>query len=209
MQFPHARILVFAKAPLPGACKTRLIPSLGPEGAAKFAEDLLVGTLERIANADLAQVELWCAPDTVHSAFQALAERHKLQLQTQRGSELGARMQAAMTAALSTAEPVLLIGTDCPDLDAAYLQQALAALTDSPAVLGPANDGGYVLLGLKRAAVPALPALFAPMPWGTGQVAANTRERMRAAGLDWTELPSLADIDRPEDLAAIDLGWRC
>lgn len=203
MQFPRARLLVFAKAPVPGGCKTRLIPALGPEGAARLAEALLIGTLDRIANADLASVELWCAPDIDHPAFQALAGRHKLQLQTQRGADLGERMQAATAAALATTERVLLIGADCPDLDAAYLQQALAALSQRPAVLGPANDGGYVLLGLRQAAAPVLPALFAPMSWGSGQVAAITRERMRAAGLDWTELPSLADIDRPGDLASL------
>lgn len=188
---------------MPGACKTRLIPALGPEAAAKLAEDLLIGTLERIATADLAEVELWCAPDISHHAFQELAKRHELQLQTQRGADLGERMKAATAAALAANERVLLIGTDCPELDAAYLQQALAALEERPAVLGPADDGGYVLLGLRRAAVTVLAALFAPMPWGSDQVAAITRERMRAAGLEWTELPSLTDIDRPEDLEAL------
>ncbi|WP_462322853.1 TIGR04282 family arsenosugar biosynthesis glycosyltransferase [Halochromatium sp.] len=207
MQSPYARILVFAKAPVPGACKTRLIPALGPEGAARLAEALLIDTLDRIATADLAQIELWCAPDISHPLFQALAERHGLSLQTQFGADLGERMLAATAAALASAEPVLLIGTDCPDLDADYLQQALAALARRPAVLGPANDGGYVLLGLRRSTAPVLPALFAPMPWGSDQVAAMTRERMRAAGLEWTELPTLTDIDRPEDLTSIDPAW--
>lgn len=190
-----------AKAPLPGACKTRLIPVLGPDGAASIAETLLCDTLERISDQGLAPVELWCAPDISHPAFQKLAERFELQLETQRGADLGERMHSAIAAALVHAEMAVLIGTDCPDLDAEYLRHAFAALIERPAALGPADDGGYVLLGLRREAVPALPALFAPMAWGTDQVAAVTRARMHATGMQWAELPSLADIDRPEDLA--------
>lgn len=201
MQFPDARVLVFAKAPVAGACKTRLIPALGPEGAARLAEALLWDTLERISEAGLAPVDLWCAPDATAPIFNALAERFRLQLKTQRGCDLGARMQGAMAATLAHAEKTVLMGTDCPGLDADYLQQALIALAKRPVVLGPADDGGYVLMGLRREALPCLPALFAAMPWGTDQVAALTRARMRAAKLEWAELASLADIDRPEDLA--------
>jgi glycosyltransferase A (GT-A) superfamily protein (DUF2064 family) len=92
---------------------------------------------------------------------------------------------------------VVLIGTDCPPLDGDYLARALAAMADRDAVLGPAEDGGYVLLGLWRAA----PELFADMPWGTDRVAALTRQRMAALGWRWAELPMLWDLDRPEDLA--------
>ncbi|MBK5931394.1 TIGR04282 family arsenosugar biosynthesis glycosyltransferase [Halochromatium salexigens] len=198
-----ARILVFAKAPVPGACKTRLIPALGAEGAARLAETLLRETLERVASARLAPIELWCAPDATHPVFSALAERVGLQLETQRGSDLGARMQTATAGALVTSERAVLIGTDCPALDADYLRQALSALNNQPAVLGPADDGGYVLLGLRRDAAPALPALFASMPWGSDRIAAITRARMREAHVDWVELPSLADIDRPEDVAQV------
>ncbi|MCF8002878.1 MAG: TIGR04282 family arsenosugar biosynthesis glycosyltransferase [Chromatiaceae bacterium] len=204
MRFPNARILVFAKAPVPGQCKTRLIPALGAEGAAQLAEALLCHTLERVTNARLAPVELWCAPEMTHPLFLQLAERLQLCLQVQRGPDLGARLQAAAASALGRAEQVLLIGTDCPDLDASYLQQALQALTKQRAVLGPAEDGGYVLLGLRREALSALSLLLTKMPWGTAQVAQITRERMRDAGLAWTELASLADIDQPEDLALLE-----
>ena len=200
MRFPNARILVFAKAPVPGQCKTRLIPALGAEGAARLAETLLCQTLERVTSAGLAPVELCCAPETTHPLFLRLSERLQLRLQAQRGPDLGARLRAAAESALERAEQVLLIGTDCPDLDAGYLQQALQALTKQRAVLGPAEDGGYVLLGLRREALSALPLLFTKMPWGSAQVAQITRERMRDAGLAWTELASLADIDQPQDL---------
>lgn len=203
VQFPNARILIFAKAPRPGACKTRLIPSLGREGAARVAETLLRGTVERVAEAGLAPAELWCAPDLGHPLFAELATRCDLRLEVQRGADLGARMQDAAASALNRAELALLIGTDCPALDARYLRQALRALSAHAAVLGPAEDGGYVLLGLSRAAAACLPRLFDAMPWGSERVAELTRERLAACGLDWAELPSLADIDRPEDLARL------
>lgn len=205
MNLANARILVFAKAPLPGLCKTRLIPALGAEGAARLAERLLLDTVERVSAAGLATIELWCSPDPSHPLFQSAAERYRLQLQTQRGADLGARMRHAAASTLADAERMLLVGCDCPGLDADYLRQALLALRDRPAVLGPADDGGYVLLGLRRDALGALPSLFAPMAWGTDQVAAITRERLRDAGLAWAELSSLPDIDRPEDLPHLGL----
>jgi hypothetical protein len=201
LRFPEARILIFAKAPVPGACKTRLIPALGREGAARLAGELLRATVEQVGQARLAKIELWCAPDTGHPLFSQLAERFALPLQTQRGADLGERMGAAMTAALGSAERVVLIGTDCPSLNGAYLERALGALDTVPVVLGPAADGGYVLLGVSREAASALHGLLTAMPWGHDSVAAKTRERIEAAGLRWTELPTLTDIDRPEDLA--------
>lgn len=206
MRFPSARILVFAKAPIAGACKTRLAPALGDEGAARLAEALLYDTVARLSLARLAPIDLWCTPDAAHPLFIALAERFELQLKTQQGADLGARMQSAAAATLAHAQRLVLIGADCPDLDAEYLQQALSALSQYPAVLGPADDGGYVLLGLRREMTASLATLFAPMPWGSDQVAARTRKRMHAAGLDWLELPRLADIDRPEDLLRVDLA---
>jgi hypothetical protein len=200
MRFPNARILIFAKAPRPGDCKTRLIPALGRNGAARVAERLLRATVERVAGARLAPAELWCAPDLAHPLFEELAARFDVRLEVQRGGDLGARMQHAARSALRRAECALLIGTDCPAVDATYLLQALHALSTHAAVIGPAEDGGYVLLGLSRAAADHLPGLFDEMPWGTERIAKLTRQRLDASGLDWSELPILADIDRPEDL---------
>jgi hypothetical protein len=198
-RFPQARILVFAKAPVAGACKTRLIPALGAEGAAALHRELLAGTLERLAPAGLAPLALWCAPDAEHPVFHALAQRFAVSLHTQQGGDLGARLLHAAADALGQAEAVLLIGCDCPGLRPAQLMSALAALLEPPqrdAVLVPADDGGYVLLGLRRAA----PELFTAVPWGGDRVAAVTRERMAELGWRWEELASLPDLDRPEDL---------
>jgi rSAM/selenodomain-associated transferase 1 len=203
VRFPTARIQLFAKAPLVGAAKTRLIPALGAAGAARLHERLLRETLARLAPALLAPIELWCAPDCDHPVFVELAARYALTLRRQRGEDLGERLQQAAADALSggaeAAEMVLLIGCDCPDLDAGYAAEALEALEGHDAVLGPAADGGYVLLGLRRAE----PALFRGMPWGGEHVAALTRARMHSVGLRWRELAVLRDLDRPEDLVLL------
>jgi rSAM/selenodomain-associated transferase 1 len=198
-RFPCARILVFAKAPEPGVAKTRLIPALGAEGAAALHRDLLVDTLARLAPARVAPVELWCAPGPSHPLFKDLAGRFGVSLHAQQGGDLGARLFFAARDALTRAEAVVLVGCDCPGLGPAQVTEALVALLETPrqdAVLGPADDGGYVLLALRRAA----PAVFLDVPWGGDQVAAVTRRRMAALAWRWRELESLPDVDRPEDL---------
>ena len=196
MLFPDARILIFAKAPEPGRVKTRLIPALGQQAAADLQARLLADTVDRLAATGLASVELWCSPDPDCDPFPELADRYGLRLYQQRGEGLGARMLYAAADALGRGSAVVLVGTDCPLLDGTYLRRALAALDDRDAVLGPAEDRGYVLLGLRQ----AVPVLFANLPWGTDQVAAITRDRMAALGWGWEELPVLWDLDRPEDL---------
>lgn len=204
MLFPDARVLIFAKAPEPGRVKTRLHPALGPRVAADLQARLLSDTVDRLANPGLAPVELWCSPGPDRDPFPELAHRYGLGLHRQRGEDLGARMLYAAADALSRGNAVILVGTDCPLLDGTYLRRALAALDDRGAVLGPAEDGGYVLLGLRR----AVPALFSNFPWGTDRVAAITRDRMEALGWDWEELPILWDLDRPEDLRRYESSWR-
>ena len=196
--FRRARVLLFAKAPVPGQVKTRMIPALGADGAAGLHARLLRETVVRLSAAAVAPLELWCAPDTRHALFGELAELHGLTLHQQRGDGLGERLLGASADALGRADSVALIGSDCPELGAAYLAQAFDALrsTGVDAVLGPAADGGYVLLALRRAE----PPLFTEMPWGGDQVAAITRERMAALGWRWRELPVLRDVDRPPDL---------
>jgi glycosyltransferase A (GT-A) superfamily protein (DUF2064 family) len=108
-------------------------------------------------------------------------------------------MATALDSALERADRAVLIGTDCPGYHGAYLSAALDALTDHDAVLGPAADGGYVLIGLRRPAA----ALFAGMPWGTDAVLAGTRSALASLGWSWVELPTLSDLDRPEDLAQV------
>jgi rSAM/selenodomain-associated transferase 1 len=178
--------------------KTRLVPPLTPGQAAELQRQLLVETVDRLVGAGLAPVELWCSPAIDAPPFPALGRAHGLQRHVQRGADLGDRMHNAADEALRRAGAVVLVGADCPGLDADYVRAALQALADTDAVLGPAEDGGYVLLGLKRTA-PA--ELFSGVPWGTGAVADTTRGRLHALGWGWRELPVLWDLDRPTDLA--------
>ncbi len=192
-------LLVFAKAPLPARVKTRLAAELGAARAALLHRLLLRHTLEElcggIRSVPLA-VELWCAPHIRHPFFRECRRRYALALHRQRGRDLGARMHHAFTTALRRHRAVLLAGCDCPQLTTAHLRQAHAALAGCDAVLIPARDGGYVLVGLRRPA----PFLFSDMPWGSSAVLAETRRRLRRKGYRWLELPPLADVDEYPDL---------
>ena len=115
----------------------------------------------------------------------------------QEGQDLGARMAYAARSALTRAESVILVGTDCPDLSPEFLKAAIAGLEHQDAVLGPALDGGYVLLGLRSVES----SLFERMPWGSDRVAYVTEQRLDALGWQWSRLAPLRDVDRPEDLA--------
>lgn len=191
-------VLVFARAPIAGAAKTRLIPALGARGAARLHRSLVLRALATAREAALGPVTLCCAPDTRHRFFRALARRG-LRCTAQADGDLGARMRQAFEAAL--AMPTLLIGSDCPALTPAHLRRAASTLSDGrDAVFLPAEDGGYVLIGLAAAA-PA--ALFEAMPWGEDTVMECTRERLRDLGWTWSEPATLWDVDRPADLVRL------
>jgi hypothetical protein len=198
-------IAVFAKAPQAGLAKTRLAPALGAAGAAALAERLLDHAVAQAVAAELGPVTVWAAPDTAHPAFERLRAQHGVRLAVQCGGDLGRRMARAFeqTLAEDPATPLLLMGSDAPALDAALLRRAAAALQTGPAVFVPALDGGYALVGLRSPA----PTLFIGMPWSTPGVMAETRRRLTAAGLSHHELPALADIDEPADLAHLPPGW--
>jgi len=190
------RVIVMAKAPVSGYAKTRLIPALGAEGAAQLAQRLLRHAIAQAVAAGIGPVDLCCAPDAQHAVFAELAADERVTLSEQGGGDLGARMDRALQRALTTHACAVLIGTDAPALDAAVLRAARDRLAEHDAVLGPALDGGYTLIGLRHIE----PSLFEAMPWSTPQVLALTRERLQSAGLRHAELPPLHDIDEPADL---------
>jgi rSAM/selenodomain-associated transferase 1 len=196
-------IVVFAKAPVAGQAKTRLIPALGAAGAAALAERLLGHAVAAAVAAGADTVELCTTPDAAHPAFVRLARAHGITLTGQGDGDLGARMDRALARALQQHGRALLIGTDAPALTGMRLAEAAAALATHDAVFVPALDGGYALVGLRR----ATPALFSGIAWSTPQVMAQTRERAAAAGLRWAELTPLADIDEPADLVHLPAGW--
>lgn len=194
---------VFARAPVAGACKTRLIPALGPEGAARLAAALIRHALGTAcawaAGLPGARVELWCAPDAGHPWFADCVRDFALELRGQGNGDLGARMWRATCGALARGDQPLLIGTDCPWLDGAVLDAMRAALARHDAACVPAHDGGYVAVGLAR----AVPELFTGVTWGSPGVMAATRGRARAAGASLWEGAALPDIDLPADLARL------
>ena len=201
----HAiRIAVFAKAPVPGEVKTRLIPALGAEGAARLHRRLVRHALSvaRAASAAAgpASVQLWCAPDATHGFFAGCAAEFGASLHAQGPGDLGERMARCFASGDGAS---LLIGSDIPAMDAACLDAAAAALAEQDAVFVPAEDGGYVLVGLRAGLGTVRDAVFRDIEWSSARVMQQTRERLRAAGLRWRELPPLWDLDRPEDLARL------
>lgn len=196
-QFPNQRILIMAKAPIPGHAKTRLIPTLGEEGAAQLHQQLVQRLLDALHPAHIAPLQLWCSPDETHPFFQDCAQRYPLSLHRQQGDHLGQRMAQALSNALHEADAAMVIGCDIPALGPTQLRQACHWLAQgSEAVLGPSQDGGYYLLGLRHMA----DELFTDIPWGSAQVAEHTRVRLRELDWQWRELEYLWDVDRKEDL---------
>lgn len=198
----RVQVAVFAKAPVAGLAKTRLIPALGPRGAARLQRQLTRDTLRMALGAGLGPVTLWCAPDARHRFFRALEACAGVACRTQPEGDLGRRMHAAFEWHCADG-PLLVIGTDCPPLAPAHLRQAAHALLGgADAVFQPAEDGGYVLVGLRQ----PQPALFSGIAWSTEAVMAQTRQRAQATELRVVELQTLWDLDRPADLARWQAG---
>lgn len=200
----QVQVAVLAKAPVPGWAKTRLIPALGPRGAARLQRRLTRVAVQTACDAGLGPVTLWCAPDARHRFFRALQQTTLLQCRDQPEGDLGERMHTAFRVHCAQG-PLLLIGTDCPALRPAHLRQAAQALADGDeAVFYPADDGGYVLVGLRQPQA----ALFSDMAWSTAEVMSETRLRARRLNLQLREFETLWDVDVPEDLARLAAaGW--
>lgn len=189
------QIAIFAKAPVTGYAKTRLIPLLGRQGAADLQAILIRQTVETATRSPLRPISLWCAPDGSHDLFASLSQEFALTSHQQIGADLGARMLNAFEA-LTPNGPVVLIGTDCPALTTEHLVHCSDALRNgADAVFIPAEDGGYALIGLRR----PITQLFENMPWGTNGVMSRTRERLHELRLDVFETQELWDIDTPAD----------
>ena len=183
------RIVIFAKQPVPGRVKTRLIPALGPEGAARLAAEMLERTVDEAVSTGL-PVELCGDPDA------ALWCDAPVALTAPGGGDLGARLARAARRILGGGECVMFVGADCPGLDRSRLARAAAALETHHAVVHPARDGGYVLFGLGRFD----PSLFEGIAWSTGSVCAETLARLSALGWSVDVRETIADVDEPEDL---------
>lgn len=186
------RIVVFAKDPQPGFAKTRLIPALGEAGAADLALRMLQHALATAQSAGVGPVELCITPDTFQWGLTPL----KCEITGQGVGDLGERMARAAQRVIGAGEALVLIGTDCPELTAGHLKRVADALQYFDAVMIPATDGGYVLLGLRR----FHPAVFEGIAWSTDTVAAATLARLRQLNYAVRQFSALRDIDNPEDL---------
>ena len=185
---------ILAKAPLPGFSKTRLAPVLGTDGAAALQARFIERAVETARAADVGPVTLWAAPDENHPAFRTFSSRPGVALARQPEGDLGHRMLTALVAARG---PAMVIGTDCPALQADHMRAAADALIGGvDVVIVPVDDGGYALIGARHADE----RLFTAMPWSGAGVMAETRRRLIRLSLSWREPARLWDVDVPADL---------
>ncbi|GAF52937.1 TIGR04282 family arsenosugar biosynthesis glycosyltransferase [Psychrobacter sp. JCM 18900] len=195
-------IILFAKYPAPNKAKTRLQPALGVDGAARMARQLLLHSIEQAIDTGFS-VELCMSPAPTDPCWHALDLPNSLRWSAQADGDLGLRMLIASQQALECFQKVVLIGTDCPSLTTARIQTAVQQLNQHDAVMIPATDGGYVLLGFKRVDE----SLFSDIIWSTPSVAAVTKQRMAALGWTLALFDPLHDIDEPKDLKHLPSGW--
>lgn len=197
---PRSRIVVFAREPLLGKVKSRLAIEIGAQEALAVYRAMLARLGQLLTQAQIASWDLWVTSNCSHKDFLSICNKTNIYIQN--GQDLGARMDDAIQQTLrqENVESVVLIGTDCPALTERYLDQALLALdSGTDVVLGPAEDGGYVLVGMRR----PITALFEDIPWGTDQVMSRTLEALKAHELSYELLDTLWDVDRPEDLVRL------
>ena len=198
-------LVVFAKAPIPGQVKTRLCPPLTSDEAATVHGSFVLDTLERtraaVSKFRLAVDRyLACAPSSALVFFKVMEERQAVRLLDQEGEELGARMNRVFETLFARGYGrVVIVGTDVPSLPLESYQQAVQQLDRYDVVLGPALDGGYYVVGLKKAA----PALFQDIPWSTDRVLTLTKEKAAGLGLDVGLLREWRDVDTIDDLKAL------
>ena len=198
-----SHIVIFAKAPRPGLAKTRLIPALGAEGAARLARIMLQHTLKEALQVGVDCVELCMTPNPQDPAWRDSEIPGAITISDQGEGTLGERLARASQRALAASDSVLLIGTDCPSLNSSLLHNAFNALQHSEVVMIPAVDGGYVLLGLKRFDS----SLFEGIAWSTSTVAEATRDRISQLSWRLHSFPEVPDIDEPADLKHLPEGW--
>ena len=189
-----ATILIFAKAPVAGVAKTRLIPLLGAGGAAELARRMLDATCAEARHSRL-QVELCASPEPSDQAWSGLLPDEVL-VTDQGPGDLGQRMARAAQRTIESVGDAILIGTDCPALDRHRLQAASAALSRVDAFLHPTEDGGYALLAMRRYSA----RLFTDVQWSSGEVCATTVDRLQQLGWSYEVGETLRDIDEPADV---------
>ncbi|MBL4761237.1 MAG: TIGR04282 family arsenosugar biosynthesis glycosyltransferase [Gammaproteobacteria bacterium] len=194
------KVLLFAKAPVAGYCKTRLIPALGLEATTHLHQKMInhcLATLQTMQrrNHKLYSYELW-SDDSQHAFIAQAGATHQIKIQQQSGTDLGQKMFNALNTALKTSKKVILIGSDCPEIDSDYIDLAKQKLDSCDVVIGPAIDGGYVLIAVRK----ITPEIFNYINWGSDQVLQQTKSQLQQSSLSWCLLSALTDIDTAADL---------
>lgn len=195
LQKSKQRLIIFAKAPIPGECKTRLIPLLGETASAELYKQLSIHCLSQFNETCEADILLQVYPDTSHAFIKQLKQQFNTSLSAQIGNNLGDRMFHAICESLESYNQCVLIGTDCPEIDSAYVNQAFTALQSSDIVLGPADDGGYVLIGANK----IRPELFQDIEWSTENVLQQQVSNCIKHNYSYQLLATLWDLDQPQD----------
>ena len=186
---------VFARAPRLGRVKTRLGREIGAAAALHWYRILVHRTL-MTASAVPAQVQVWCPSEDDPFELEQIVDGLGMSFYQQCAGDLGQRMEFALRAGLEFGPRVLLIGADCPVWTPGALAAAGQVLSETSMVLVPADDGGYVGVGVSG----SVPSVFEGVSWSSASVTSQTRRLMEQAGVDWLECPTLWDVDRPEDL---------
>jgi len=191
-------IIQFAKWPQLGKVKTRLAKTLGDNAALATHIELTMNVLDNLTSANLATVELWFDQLLENNEGQGLVDvcrTKSLAVSTQYGNDLGERMYHALSSGLESFDKVIIVGSDCPTVDKAYLVGAINALDSNDLVLGPAEDGGYVLLGASK----VKPAMLDNIAWGCGEVLRSTVSNAENLSLSCALLDTTWDVDEYED----------
>jgi rSAM/selenodomain-associated transferase 1 len=188
-------VIVFAREPRLGQVKSRLAASLGEAEALQTHCQLLEATLVQVRRC--ADVERWLcvAAASDDAASPSLIAAEGFRRSRQCDGDLGVRMAHALRESVSEGIPAVLVGCDCPPLDAGVIASAFDALAQADFVFGPTEDGGYALVGARIDA----PQVFGKIEWGTSRVMVQTRERLAQARISWSELPVLWDVDDEAD----------
>ena len=194
-------LLVFSKSPEPGKVKTRLVPVLGEQGALNLYKLMLTNVLELCQRLPY-PTELWVQGDVQSAYILQVQQRFSLPLKQQQGADLGLSLSHAFGEAFRNHQQVIVIGGDCVSLDEDYLNKAFQVLSMHDLVIGPAEDGGYVLLGLNvsEAVKTVYPQLFQGIEWGTSRVCQQTLARAKDLSLSCASLETRWDVDDKEDL---------
>ena len=196
MLYGDTVILLFAKAPVAGSVNTRLIPDIGVQAATKLQHDLIHQRLLMLTKADLSAVHLMCSPDTQDECFLQCKQQYPITLIQQSAGDIGIRMFNAVKAGLQHYKYCIVIGTDAPALNEDIIKQAIDALkAGTEVVFVPAEDGGYVLVGLQQ----SYDFLFQGINWGSAQVMRQSVNKLKKNNVSYKELASCWDIDRLED----------